>query len=332
MSAWRSLVSSCGMAIAFAVAAGPATAQSIDAAGVAAEWLGPRPSAASVASTRGPAWQGSGAMVIEQQEAARIIRSWWPASIADANAARIVDGFASYLAAHAVEREFDRRYFRIVHNVESRRYLGGHIVWSFPGLRVSRQAAVRHDAHAAVFDSLERWIGVPALQGAMFEVARLPAERLTADAIVKTISAAAGQDLSWAFDAAMSPFNYSVDGMSDTSVTVSRQGSAVYTGRAAGRIDGFQSGDALRLVVRFEDGTESSVGWDGRDDSRTFEFAGPSRAAAAYLDPDRLVTLDGNFLDNAIVPPAPTNVPVRKWAARWMVWLQHTMLSYGFLA
>ena len=86
------------------------------------------------------------------------------------------------------------------------------------------------------------------------------------------------------------------------------------------------------IKVSFVDGTESVVRWDGRDVSRTFRFRGPSRAAAASLDPDRQVTFDGNRLDNARVTPAPTNVPVRKWAARWLVWLQHTMLSYGFLA
>jgi hypothetical protein len=332
MSPWRSLACSCGMAIAFTAAASTAAAQSIDAATVAAEWLGPRAPGASVASTRRPLWQGRGAMAIEQQEATRVIRSWWPASIADAKAAAMLDGFASFLAAHAVEHDFDLRYLRTAHSVESRPYFGGHIIWSFPSLRISRHAAAGHDGYPAVFDSLERWIGAPALQGAMFEVARLPVERLTADSIVKTISAAAGQDLSWAFDAAATPVNYRVDALSDKSVTVSRQGFGVFTGRAAPRIDGFESGDALELMVKFEDGSESSVRWDGRDEVKQFEFAGPSRAIAAYLDPDRIVTLDGNRLDNSIVAPAPTNVPVGKWAARWMVWLQHTMLSYGFLA
>ena len=271
-------------------------------------------------------------MAIEQQEAARVIRGWWPASIADAKAAAMIDGFASYLAALAVERDFDRRYLRIAHSVESRQYFGGHIVWSFPSLRISRHAAVGRDGYSAMFDSLERWIGAPALQGAIFEVARLPVERLTADSIVKTISGAAGQDLSWAFDAAATPVDYRVDALSEKSVTVSRQGIGAFTGRAAPRVAGFESGDALELMVKFEDGSESSVRWDGRDEVKRFEFLGPSRVTAAYLDPDHIVTLDRNRLDNAIVAPTPTNVPVRKWAARWMVWLQHTMLSYGFLA
>jgi hypothetical protein len=118
----------------------------------------------------------------------------------------------------------------------------------------------------------------------------------------------------------------------DTTVTVVRQGDGVFPGRAIPRIGDFDSGDALLVRVVFADGNEATARWDGRDRSRTFKFRGPARATAAHLDPDRIVTLDLNRLDNDRVTPAPTNVPVRKWVARWVVWLQHTMLSYGYLA
>ena len=331
MSAWRSLASS-SIAIAFAFAAIPAAAQTSGTETLATEWLGPRPSGAPVISARGPIWQGSGAMMNEQQEARRLIRGWFPASIADGKAAAMIDGFSSYLAAHAVEREFDRRYLRSAHSVDTRAYLGGHVVWSFPALRLSREAALRGDPYATVFTALERWIGLPSLQAAMFEVAHLSADKLGSETIVRTISDAAGQDLEWLFDAAESGVGYAVTALNETSVTVTRIGSGVFTGRSAPRVGDFESGDALRLLVKFADGTESSVRWDGRDESRKFAFVGPSRAIGAYIDPDRIVALDRNRLDNAIFAPAPTNVPVRKWTARWMVWLQHTMLSYGFLA
>ena len=332
MSAWRSLVPSCGMAIAFAVAASSAAAQSIDAAGVASEWLGPRPSAAAVTPPLGPFWQGSGAMAIEQQYATRVVRSWWPASIADARADAMLDGFASYLAAHAVEREFDRRYLRIAHSVETRPYLGDHIVWSFPTLRLSRSAAIGGDRYAPVFTALERSIGLPALQGAMFEVAHLPEDQLKADVIIKTMSNAAGQDLSWLIDAADTDVSYALTGLTATSVTAVRKGVGIFPGRNWPRTGEFESGDAVTIKVTFADSNSTVVSWDGRDQSRTFNFQGPSPVVAAHLDPDRIVTLDRNRLDNSIVRPSPTNVPVRKWTARWMVWLQHTMLSYGFLA
>jgi hypothetical protein len=333
-------------AVVTVLAAVPAAAQVTEAAVIGEEWLGPHPDAIPRVAVRRPFWQGPGAMTVEAHEAQRVIRSWWPATIADPQGAAIIDGFAWYLQTLAVERAFDARYLRTAHSVESRPYLGDHIIWSFPALRLSRHAVAERNRYAAVFAALERWIGLPQLQGAMFEVARLHGERLNASAIIETMSAAAGQDLSWAFTAAASgvEVNYKVMSMTSregagcpapcvqTDVTVAREGDGIFPGRTAPRIGEFQSGDALLLTVTFADETQSSVRWDGRDTSRVFTFVGRSPAVAAHLDPDRVVTVDRNRLDNAIVRPAATNVPVTKWAARWMVWLQHTMLSYGFFA
>lgn len=52
---------------------------------------------------------------------------------------------------------------------------------------------------------------------------------------------------------------------------------------------------------------------------------------AARLDPDRVLLLDDNYLDNSRRTAAPSNVPVGKWAVRWLVWLQGAMLDYGLL-
>ena len=319
--------------------AGPASAQSAGAvaaaraaASIGLEWLGPHPEPNPDLNVREPLWQGPGAMVVERQVAQRVIRSWWPQPIADAKANRILDGFAAYLQTVAIEREFDHRYLRTAHSVETRNYFGDHVIWSFPPLRLPRASVVTRDRYAAVFAALERWVGTPTLQGAMFQVAQLPDDQLTEQTIIKTISNAAGQDLAWVFDAAQSDVSYAVTDLTPTSATVTRKGRGLFTGRSAPRVGEFDSGDAVRLKVVFEDGSSAWASWDGRDQSRTFQFQGPSSVKAAYLDPDRVVTFDSNRLDNAIVPASSTNVPVRKWVARWMVWLQHTMLSYGFLA
>jgi hypothetical protein len=329
---WRSLALSCLLPItAITVAVVPAAAQVPEAELIATEWLGARHAAGQV-EVRQPIFQGPGALFVEQQIAQRTIRRWWPARAGDARAGDILDGFSWYLQSRVIERVFDQRYLRPGHSAEALRYFGDHVIWSVPPVRLSRHAVATRDRYAAVFDSLERWIGVPDLQGAMFQVAQLPADRLTADVIVTTISSAAGQDLSWLFDAAESEVSYAVTGVNATSVTVIRKGAGVFSGRSAARMGDFESGDAVRVKVVFGSGETTLVTWDGRDPSRTFQFEGPSPVTAAYLDPERLITLDQNYLDNAIVTPTPTNVPVRKWVARWMVWLQHTMLSYGFLA
>lgn len=345
MRLWRPLVVSLLLSIGHGIVA-PAAAQVTEAETIGTEWLGPHPSPSPVPEIRRPLWQGPGALYVEQQLAERTIRGWWPAAIADPKAGDILDGFSRYLQGRVIERVFDLRYMRPGHSADARRYFGGHVIWSFPVLRLSRHVVEDRDRYAAVFAGLERWIGVANLQGAMHEVARLPADRLTASAIVKTISDAAGQDLSWAFDAAEPgrEMNYAITALTsavapdcaapcvDTTVSVVREGDGIFPGRSAPRTGAFDSGDALVVAVAFADGSASSARWDGRDRSRTFHFRGRSPASAAYLDPDRIITLDRNRLDNTWVTPVPTNVPVRKWVARWVVWLQHTMLSYGFLA
>ena len=330
----RRIVCRCALAAALLIAATPAASAQDDvtamAVSVAEEWLGPRRSTGAVDHATQLVWQGPGAMIGEARSAERIVRSWWPATVADSQAHGMLDGFARYLQTHIIERLYDRRHLRLAYSAESLSYFGGHVVWSVPPVRLSRHAALRGDRDAAVFATLERWIGVPALQAAMFEVAHSPDTRLTGAEIVKTVSDAAGQDLSWAFDAARADVNYAVTGLVsspaadcgspcfDSAVTVARAG-------------GVETGAALEIKMMFEGGGSAAASWDGRDPSRTFRFRGPAPATAAYLDPRRGVTLDGNWLDNASVTPKPTNVPVRKWVARWLVWLQHTMIAYGFL-
>ena len=84
----------------------------------------------------------------------------------------------------------------------------------------------------------------------------------------------------------------------------------------------------LLVRVSFSDGKSIDARWDGRRDQLEFESAAP--AIGAELDPDRVWLLDRNPLNNARVPPRETNVPVTKWMARWIVWLQDAMLTQTF--
>ena len=325
----------------------PVTEAADEAASIARDWLGAHPSGTVAITIHPPLWQGQGAMVVERQAATDVIRSWWPAALADPDAAAMIDGFAWYLQSHAIERLFDRRYRRTAYSTEWSAYFGDHIIWSFPTLRLPRWSAPI-GREAAVFGTLERWLGEPVLQGAMFAAARLPAERLTATSLKQTISAAAGQDLTWWLDAVSDPaitFDYAVTALAtapavepcpapcfDTSVTVARRGPGRFSGRTAPPVGAFESGDAVRLRVTFAGGEQAWARWDGRDDSRTFRFQGPAPATSAHLDPERVLLLDTNPLNNLIATPSPTNVPVAKWMARWMVWLQNAVLTYGFFA
>ena len=325
-----------------------------EAASLGENWLGPRPteSAWDIAIDP-PAWQGRASMIVEAQAARSAIRSWWPADVADDAARDILDGIASYLQARTVERVFNQQFQLHAYRAASLRLFGGEIAWSLPMLRVSRQTAtraavraaddVRVARYAATFATLERWLGEAELQSALLAVARLPSNRLSGPIIVETVGAAAGQDLTWLFAAVSDPqvtFDYAVIAIAsvpsessfESRVTVARLEAGAFTGRSDTRVGSFDAGDAMALRVTFANGEQAWARWDGRDESRTFTFQGPSPATAAHLDPNFVLMLDSNRLNNAIVPAAPTNAPVRKWMARWMVWLQNAVLSYGFFA
>ena len=327
------------------------------AAAIGRDWLGTHPTGTITDITiDAPLWQGPAAMVVERQAATAVIRSWWPATLPDQRADAMLDGFAEYLQGHALELLFGRQYLRMAHSVELVPVFGNDVIWSVPTLHLSRWSTIgrhapSHDIHsryAAMFATLERWLGLPVLQGAMYEAARLPVDRLNAAALVETIDAASGQDLTWLFTAVADSsvsFDYAVGSLSstpsaqtcaspcfDTDVTVQRLGSGQFTGRSTPRVAEFESGDAIMLRVTFANGDQAWARWDGRDQTRTFRFQGPSTAIAAHLDPDRVVVLDANYLNNAIVPSASTNAPIRKWMARCMVWMQNTVLSYGFFS
>lgn len=202
---------------------------------------------------------------------------------------------------------------------------------------------------ALAFGTLERYLTWPVLQAALHAWAQRAAEGPMSRAdIAATIGAAAGQDLSWFFDTAFAGqtgFDYALESFSTglaagaceggpcyrTRATAVRRGDGQFTGAGRPAAGAYESGDAMVLRVWFANGQDVTARWDGRHASRTFEFDSRSPATAVRLDPDRTLLLDENYLDDARVVNAPTNVPVGKWVARWMVWLQDAMLAYGSL-
>jgi len=159
---------------------------------------------------------------------------------------------------------------------------------------------------------------------------------LTPADIQQIVSDASGQDLDWFFSTAFDParrFDYGIDTFTTqgktTRVTVVRRGDAMFTGRTRQPDGPYESGDAMELRVTFADGQQITERWDGRQASRVFEFESPSPAVEACLDPNRTLLLDENYLDNRRMATPSHNIDVAKWTARWVMWLQNAMLTYG---
>jgi hypothetical protein len=88
----------------------------------------------------------------------------------------------------------------------------------------------------------------------------------------------------------------------------------------------------VEVVTRFDDGTETTERWDGRDRRAVFQYERTARATSAVADPRRVLVLDVNYVNNSrtLAPAAAT--AGTKWALTWMLWLQQLMLSYGFFS
>jgi hypothetical protein len=295
---------------------------------------------------------------------------WLGGERRDPNAALMIDSAAWYLQSRVVEDLFDYAFLRTAHSADGVRLFGGAVPWPVPSLRLSRWTAglgrggfIR--AHprpsalrrlpadvtpevvrgALAFGTLERYLGWPALQGALYVWAQRAAEpELTREEIERTIAAATGQDLAWffsvAFDAARR-FDYAIATLSSeraaprqcdrdpcflTAVRVERLGDAAFNGSSREPEGKFESGDALEVRVSFADGQQASARWDGRQASKTLVFESQTPAVAAEVDPEGVLLLDENRLNNVRRLTSVSNVPTRRWVVRWMVWLEDAML------
>jgi hypothetical protein len=289
------------------------------------EWLGPPPfdrlvirdSPSLPADIAVPIrwWEGSGRMWVESRVAEDIALAWL-ARVTTNNDWKY--GAAAYLQSRIVEQLFDRKFFLKAYQYDGTCFFACYVGWSFRSLPLGRAAGVQNPIATALM-SLERELGWPTLQGAL----RAAAAGTTADPIV-AMSAATGRDLAPVFTEASGA-------RIDRAITVLSSAPGACASPCYRTIVSVAPpGVPLPLLVRvsFSDGQSIEARWDGTRDQLEFESAAP--AIGAELDPNRAWLLDRNLLNNSRVPPRDSNVPIAKWMARWIVWLQDAMLTHTF--
>lgn len=286
------------------------------------EWLGSPPFDRVAVRDSGTA-DSPGQMLVESHVAKEIARAWL-ARVAGNDAWK--DGAAEYLQSRIVEQLFDRRYFLKAYRYEGDCWFGCHVPWSYRSLPLSRWAVISFSSAHGAFASLERELGWPTLQGAL----RIAASSGTDP--VAAMSEAIGRDLTPVFQAAatgdaLRGAPWIDHAIGDVSSIPASCPTPCYRTEVA-ILSGGPVPFPLTVRVSFADGKIIAARWDGRRNRLEFESATP--AVAAHLDPDRVFLLDRNPLNNARVPPRETNVPVTKWMARWIVWLQDAMLTHTF--
>lgn len=331
------------------------------------EWLGPppqglviddgsagdEPGGARVRATLDLPWLSAPAtMDIESQVAFALARAWWPGWNGDPAARPMVDGLAWYLQSRVTGELFGVAFRRPGHSADAAYFFGGTLPWAFPllvrgpssaglGDAVPPGAAARTPQVARAFGTVERLVGWPAVEGALTALApRASTAAMTPGEIDQVVSSAVGYPLSWLFEPARAGgrFDYGLDEVSTvpcgepacwrTTVVVANRGDAPFTGVNDRPLGAYERGDAVQLLVRFTGGGEATARWDGRAASRTFAFESTAPPVEVQLDPDGLMLLDRNPLDHSWRTPAETRVPLAKWIAWWLLWLQDLTITH----
>jgi len=276
-----------------------------------------------------------------------------------------VEGIAEYVARRAMLPLFEVDNTAPGYAFLEERYAGGFIPWFIRirllietdgepvssyrknagvGMSDPRPADLRTLAGKTVLAlaTLERWVGRPVFDQIVAEfVGASGTDPPTLQAFARTADNVSGQELSWLFDEVFGSshvFDYGVglltsdqggDGAFNTVVIVRRFGDARFTGASAPPIGPYQSGRGITLRVTFEDGRQVTDAWDGRDPETTFRYRSPSRAVSAVVDPDRTLLLDLQQTNNGLTLAPRSGAFASRWAALWLAWLEHALLTYS---
>jgi len=262
------------------------------------------------------------------------------------------EGFNTFSTARAMWQVYDPNYLSL-------RYFGGFVPWVVRDIALTREhdgdrlAGYRRDARsdaqstasfryfpttggsitynktALWLNTLERWLGWPTLQRVMSTYfAAWSFKHPAPDDFFRTASDVSGRDLREFFDQtyrSSNVFDYGVQDLNSgrdgdryrTTLVVRRYGEAIFP---------------VDVLVTFENGERVTERWDGRDRWKLFVYERPARASSAVVDPNRVLLLDVNPINNSRTLAPRGRQAARKWSATWFVWLQDCLLSWAALA
>jgi hypothetical protein len=262
------------------------------------------------------------------------------------------EGLNTFSVARAMAEDFPRIY-------AERRYFGGFVPWVFHDIVRTREAdvdrlfsyrqgptddalttpsfrlrsrAVEHIAYdktAVWLNTIERWIGWPALQTAMSRFFARGAFRHPApEEFLAELRHATDRDLSGFLDETYrgsAVFDYGIETLTSTRDE----------GRFSTRVVVRRYGDGtfpVDVLTTFENGEQVTEHWDGNARWQEYIYTRPVRARSAVVDPRRTLLLDTNYTNNSRTLEPRAAAASTKWTLKWMVWLQDALLSWGLFA
>lgn len=261
------------------------------------------------------------------------------------------EGFNTYSTARAIAEDYSPNFLAL-------RYFGGFVPRVVREIAISRETdgnrltGYRHDARsdapstpsfryfpasggsitynktALWLNTLERWLGWPAMQRIMSaHFARWRFKHPKPADFFSVASEVAGRDLTPFFDQvyrSSNVFDYGVQELQSerdgdryhTSVVVRRHGEAIFP---------------VEVDVVFKNGERATEQWDGTDRWKLYTYDRPSQALSAQVDPNRVLLLDANYTNNSMTLEPRGGAAAMKWSLAWMVWLQECLLSWAAL-
>lgn len=88
----------------------------------------------------------------------------------------------------------------------------------------------------------------------------------------------------------------------------------------------------VEVVMIFEDGTEVSKEWDGQARWKLWVEERDSKLEMAIVDPERKLVLDLDYTNNSQRLEPDAKLPARKWASKWMIWVQDLLTTFAFFS
>lgn len=256
------------------------------------------------------------------------------------------EGFNTFSTARTMDVTFGE-------NAYVRRYFKGFIPWMFPEIRQHRitagnridgyraaatadaqskptytyfpesASAITYNKTALWLNTLERMLGwetVQKIMSAHFD--RWKFRHPKPDDYFAIVNEVSGKDMTWFFDQvhrSSNRFDYGIDAIRTnpdrSSVIVRRYGEGIFP---------------VDVEVVFDNGRKVTERWDGRDRWIAYNYDGDSKIRRATVDPNHILLLDVNYSNNSRLREPQNVFPARKWASKWMVWLQDLMAAFSF--
>jgi len=196
--------------------------------------------------------------------------------------------------------------------------------------------------------TLERYLG----EEMMYRVMRTYHHRYrfkhpTTEDFIRTVNEVSGKNKSWLFANtwfSSDLFDYSVDRINNRRIPTptgffSTNGkeseptpaTKTYECEVVVKREGEVSAPVTILVV-FKDGSLRREGWDGQYRWKKFTYYTNSPVSYAIVDPDEKLAMDINYNNNskAVREPGYRSLAARKYASKWMFWVQNYLEFAAF--